>query len=82
MRQCSSCFIDFEPRTKRQVKCDECKTREKTRPKKRKRCAVRGCNNYVSLSSASAFCSSCYLSDKIIEKDLKRMKRLLSAESE
>lgn len=80
MKECQQCSGPFEPGHNKQQYCSvECRSiagASRTRDKRRKRCATSGCKNPVSINMETPYCESCFLSGKVIAKDLRKMKRL------
>ena len=89
MKLCKNCLSAFYGSVERQVYCcPECRiaaTKEKQAglrrksPSKRKKCASNKCDNFVSEYTDSIYCSHCFLSGKVIEKDLRKIRRIVNA---
>ena len=86
MRVCPECFEEFTPRKKGQLRCDACMQqnpiKHRDKPKKRKICSAPGCYNYATLSMDTPYCRSCFLSEKTIGRDIRKIKRLMNAKED
>ena len=87
MKFCSWCLNSFDSENNRQIYCSvDCRvqaTKERQaeirrKNRKQKRCATKGCSGKVSAHIDSVYCRSCYLSDSVIELDLKMIKRMMN----
>lgn len=86
MKLCPWCLSSFHSDSNRQVYCSvDCRTQatkdrkvDIRRKDKKKRCATKGCPNGVSAHIDSPYCRSCYLSDSVIELDLKMIRKMMN----
>ncbi len=79
IKECLQCSEPFEPGHNKQKYCSvECRNAagaHKSKSDRKKRCASPNCNEPVSENIDSPYCKSCFMSDSIMAKDLRKIKR-------
>lgn len=90
MKFCEWCAKDFEPTVNYQVYCTQkcredatkAKVAENYRAAKRlarvgqtRICANKDCDHKLSIYNDSKYCSSCFFSEHVVEKQLKRVRK-------